>query len=97
MSQKRSPLKAPPLRNPGQSLDEEIERIMEQDVAVYVLGSFFIVVLAALVWVWYLTNEVPNPIVTTLAAVVVVAYSAYKMVKVRKRVRALSWAAMGRR
>ena len=41
---KRSPLKASPLRNPGQSLDEEIFKLLTKDTVSYAaLISVFIV------------------------------------------------------
>jgi hypothetical protein len=45
---KISPLKAKPMRNPGQSLDEEIHRIISEDGTTYAAAIVFPVTLAAL-------------------------------------------------
>jgi hypothetical protein len=42
----RSPLKAPPLRNPGQYLGEEIKRLQTEDIDSYiVVGMVFVFLL----------------------------------------------------
>ena len=39
--EKRSPLKASPLRNPGQSLDEKIDKILDEEAYACVLDAEF--------------------------------------------------------
>jgi hypothetical protein len=42
---RRSPLKARALRNPGQSLDEEIRRLLVEDFTYYIyMGALFLAV-----------------------------------------------------
>ena len=48
--EKRSPLKASPLRNPGQSLDEKIDKILDEEVMPYVFLSGFCTITAGLEW-----------------------------------------------
>lgn len=46
----RSPLKAKPLRNPGQSLDEEIQRFIENDIDQQILIPVTLVMFVLLEW-----------------------------------------------
>jgi hypothetical protein len=93
----RSPLKAKPLRYPGQSLDEEIERLFNEEVTPYILVGVLVVILAALVWLWFLLDTLPNPLIITFLAILVVAYCAYKVVSLKKRVRRLKLGRDGER
>lgn len=54
-SDTRSPLTAPPLRNPGQSLDEEIHRIIDEDASSYALVAIFLLAITLMEWLrWWL-------------------------------------------
>jgi len=86
---KRSPLKAAPLHNPGQSLDEEINRILDDDVSRYAMILVAVIVLAILEWWrWYL-NVRPNPLIYTAIALVVSPYALYKLRSIRRRIKQL--------
>jgi len=51
---KRSPLKDAPLHNPGQSLEEKIQRLMDDEVSKYALASVLVTVLTLMEWFrWY--------------------------------------------
>lgn len=86
----KSPLSsARPLRIPGQSLDEELEKLLDDHaVGPYMLGTFF-VVLAMLEWWRYWTDLKPSPIIFSFAALVAVAYAALKIARTRKKARTL--------
>lgn len=45
---KKYPLTDKPLRNPGQSLDEEIKSLLNDDAMIYRVGSTFMVLFTAL-------------------------------------------------
>jgi hypothetical protein len=66
--ERRSPLKAKPLRNPGQSLDEQIHDLISD----YALGpavfALFLVLLAALEWVKYAQAVPPKPVLYSVPA-----------------------------
>lgn len=49
-TESRSPLKASPLRYAGQSLDEEIDRIWDDDLMPYVVSAISIVGFAIQEW-----------------------------------------------
>jgi hypothetical protein len=75
----RSPIKRRPLRNPGDSLDDEIQEVVWSQFAVYYFAAAFSVVLAAIEWVRWFTKAAPNPILYSLIAVCAVAVAGYKI------------------
>jgi hypothetical protein len=84
-----SPLKAKPLRNPGQSLDEQLQRLFdEQLLSVYWIAAMF-VIMAVLEWlaVWQRWPRLPVP--WTITAVGAVLYFAWFFRRFRKRARDL--------
>lgn len=87
--QKKSPLTAKPLRNPGQSIDEAIDNLITDEVLIYFLivsGSIF---LAITEW-WRYFQQVPyNPILYTVVAILASSYSAYKIIRAKKQLELL--------
>jgi hypothetical protein len=75
----RSPIKRRPLRNPGDSLDDEIQEVVWSQFAVYYFAAAFSVVLAAIEWVRWFTKAAPNPILYSLIAMCAVAVAGYKI------------------
>jgi hypothetical protein len=87
--EKRSPLKSNPLRNPGQSLDEEISKIYDDKISSYLMTSVMCTVLAGLDW-WRWYKEIPpQAIIWTLFAAGIAIYSIYKVHGYVKRIRSL--------
>ena len=66
----QSPLKAKPLRNLGDSIDEEIRSLTEDKLleAFFFAGAFSLI--AAMEWFGYLTNAPRRPILLTCVAAV---------------------------
>lgn len=94
---KRSPLKSNPLRNPGQSLDEEINKILDEDVTLYLIMPIFTIVITGLEW-WRWYKEIPpTPVIWTFIAVGLTGYSFYKLLGYRKRIRNLKLGRDGER
>jgi len=89
MPNSRSPLKSWPLRNPGQSLDEQIHDLISD----YALGpavfALFLVLLAALEWIEYAQAIPPKPVLYSVPAVVALGYAVFRFFPVRREVRAL--------
>ncbi len=83
---RKSPLKGKPLRYVGQSLDERIDKLID-DVLPYILTSFFMLLVAALEWLHYLGNIAPSPRIITLIAVIFTVYSVYKVHITRKKIK----------
>lgn len=85
----RSPLKANPLHTPGQSLDEEIQRLYED----FILGSgmlaLALTVVAVLEFIQWYTATPPHPAFWTIVAALAWVFVVYRMRKIRKQVREL--------
>jgi len=85
----RSPLKDKPLRLPGQSLEEERRALLDDKLETPLLMALFFVIIAALEWWRDFMNMKPEPVVFSLAAAVVVAFTAWRIFRLRPRLRAL--------
>lgn len=86
---KRSPLKSKPLRNPGQSLDEEIQKILDDQFNSYAYISGICVVIAVLEWYKWYKHLPPQPVLWTIVAVGVFSYSAFRIAGLFKRIKKL--------
>jgi hypothetical protein len=89
-SPNKSPLKARPLRIPGQSLDEEIQKIIDDELFSYLLFPILLIIFSVFDWLlWYQVAKLPNPILISVVAIAASVYSFFRLLKVRKRVRSL--------
>lgn len=84
-SRTKSPLKDNPLRNPGQSLDEEINRLVDDQMSIWITFVVFSVVLAALEWWRWYTNPPFAPWPYTFLALAVVTVGTWKLRNFRKK------------
>ena len=89
MPNNRSPLKSRPLRNPGQSLDEQIRDLIETNIAGPVFLAMFAVLVAVLEWWRYYHPAPPSPRIYYFAAVIVIVYAAFRVYWTLPRLRAL--------
>ena len=88
-SRKRSPLKDRPLRLPGQSLDEELKLLLEDQAHPYVVATVSAWMLAALeTWKFY-TAALPSPAEYIFVAIIATILSIYQVFRVRKKAHAL--------
>lgn len=85
----KSPLKDKPLRNPGQSIDEKISKLID-DEAIYWLAAIMLSIANAALewWRWY-TNAPFAPKSFTLLAFIVTIVGIRKLVKIRQRLKHL--------
>ena len=81
----KSPLKAKPLRNPGQSLDEALDDLAMDEVLPYLLGSATAFVLMVIEWYRWYAQIPPKPVLYTILAVGMLALTAVKFQKGFKR------------
>ena len=89
-NQTKSPLKDNPLRTPGQSLDEAIQKVLDEDVISFLLFPFLLLMFTVWNWLlWYQVVKLPNPILMTILVIGVSIYSFFKILRVRKKLRAL--------
>jgi hypothetical protein len=86
---KRSPLKRKPLRNPGESLQEEIHSIQTEQMIPPLMMAVLGVLIAAFEW-WRYFRAVPSqPYVFSALAFAGVIYGTYKWTTLRRRIRSL--------
>ena len=86
---KRSPLKSKPLRVAGQSLDEAIQKLWDDEINEAVAVVVIMVVMVAYEWWRAFYNNPPRPILMTIVASVVVAWAFRKVFKARVKLRQL--------
>lgn len=94
---KKSPLKSKPLRLPGQSVDEEIQRIFDEELLPELAASVFIVVFAVWEWVRWYFRLPPNPFGITAVAVAMVGITVWRFARRRAGIRSLLLARDGER
>lgn len=87
--QKKSPLTGKPLRNPGQSLDEEIQRLVDDKYNSYAIFTSLVISVAVMEWIRWYQQVPPQPFLWTVIAVGVLAYSSYRIYGLRQRVKRL--------
>jgi hypothetical protein len=93
--EKRSPIKNPPLRSAGQSVDEEIQKILYDKMDYY---AFAIGVSASMAfWEWYhwYFKSPPQPVVMTILALLISIFSFWKILEHRAKIRNLRQARDG--
>ena len=82
-NKKRSPLKSPPLRQPGQSLSEKMADIFDK-IFLYSVYIIVFVFLALIEWLRLYFNIPPQPLFWTFVAVVVGIYFIIKIMRLGK-------------
>lgn len=95
--EKKSPIEDKALRYPAQSLDEKIDDLILDKVVFHVISSAVAIAFAIAAWVNYLNQVIPNPIMLTFIAVIVTAWSAYKIIKFKDEIRSLKQGRDGER
>ena len=86
---KRSPLKRRPLRNPGESLQEEIHSIQTEQLIPPLMMAAFGILIALFEWWRYLKPTPPQPLIFSGFASAAVIYGTCKLVILRRRIRLL--------
>ena len=86
---KKTPLIDNPLRLPGQSIDTEIQRVIDDEASQYILIPIMALVMAAIEWWRWYTNSAFAPKIFTLVAIIAVIFSGYKIIKIKKKLKNL--------
>jgi len=92
---KKSPLKDKPLRNPGQSLDQQREDLSYDRLLTPIVLAAFMIILAGLEWWRYFNPRPPNPIVYTVLASLVMLYAAWQIWRTLPTIRQIRLASDG--
>lgn len=89
MTGSRSPLKNRPLRNPGQSLDEEIQRVVDEQAMAPFAAIVMLWTVALIEWLLVWRDAPRQPWVFTIAALIGTAWLALRFIRIRRNVKAL--------
>ena len=96
MKTKKSPLPHKPLHVPGQSLDELI-RLQDDEIVKYYWPAALFILLAVLDWYrWFISSPI-DPWTSSITAVLVTSYCAYKLLSIRPIIQALKLGRDGER
>ncbi len=93
----QSPLKAKPLRLPGESVDDEIVHLRENALLDHLFAAGCVLLLAFMEWFGYLTHSGRHPWAFTVLAVATLAYVAPRIWRLRKKIKNLKLGRDGER
>ncbi len=74
----KSPIKDLPVRLPGQSINEQMDKILNDRVVQYYLIISMTIVMALMEWIRWCNNSKPNPILWTVIALFCLVYYGIK-------------------
>ena len=86
----RSPLKNPPLRNPGESLQKEFDETLNDTAFPYILILVLLPVLAINEWLRHVFQPTPQPVIITALAIPAMAFAWWKLKKIKAQLRNIS-------
>jgi len=89
VKEKRSPLKDRPLRNPGQSLDEQRQDLVNDYMLWPMVFAVTMILFAAWEWLRYYRPQAPSPVIFTMSAIATVIFAAYRVYNALPRLHAL--------
>ena len=93
----RSPLKAANLRQPGQSLQEEIDKLFDDVAGNYLIAATAFLAVTYFQWVQYLFKLPPNPLLLTLITMFAFGLFFYKFSRAKKKAKHLKLGRDGER
>jgi hypothetical protein len=93
----RPPVSGELRRLPGQSVRDELDKILNDDVAAYLAVVVTVALLAGWEWFRLLSHLPPQPIVITIVAVAVICFCTLRITKARKDIRMLAQGEKGER
>jgi len=85
----RSPLREPLLRLPGQSIDEQMDRLFNEKLLNYGLFAFAFFLLVLISWIQALNQSQLNPWLMSIVAVPVIAYCGFRFWRSTKEIKRL--------
>lgn len=97
MEHKVSPLKAKPLRQAGQSVQEQLDNLLFDKLLGYFLVSAFMLALTVMEWIRYFHDRPPHPYPLSIITLLLIAYSGYKIYRAKEEVRRLKLGRDGER
>ncbi len=86
---RESPLKAKPLRQSGQSTDERLRDLIDDDLLGWGVVAMFAIILAGVEWYRWMSEDKFNPVLYTTFAVLLAVYVGQKIFRHLPKLRAL--------
>lgn len=81
----KSPLQEAPLRNPAESTERHIDKLVNEDAISYVMAGMMAIFLAGQEWVRHLMELPPSPYLTSGVAAIVVPICAWRFMRIRRK------------
>jgi hypothetical protein len=94
---KKSPLEDPPLRYPGQGLDEEINRIYDDQISINLLYIVFFIAFILYAWIRFFFPISKNPIGFTILGILTILYFSFRLQKAIRLIKNLKLGRDGER
>jgi len=85
----KSPITDKLLRQPGQSLDEEVQRILDDKILIYLLFPSMFFLLATFEWYRWYSEMPPSPWLLTTLAIASIILSLFKIIPLKKKLSAM--------
>ena len=89
MDQKHNPLKAKPLRQAGQSVQEELDKVIDEHFISYGLVIVFIFAYTVSEWIRWYFHIPPKPVHVTILSLLIISYCLIKLLGIKKQIKAL--------
>ena len=86
---KKSPLKKQPLHHAGQSLDEEINKRLDEKIGLHASIVALMMAIAFLEWYRWYMDMPPMPLLMTIFVMPVIVYSGYRIYKEKQHIKYL--------
>jgi hypothetical protein len=93
--ERRSPIKNLPVRVPGQSIDKEIDRLIDDRVLPWLLAAGFALVIACAEWCRFWFKMAVSPWAWTILAVITVCLAVWRARAIIKKAKALRLGQIG--
>ncbi|MEP0946734.1 MULTISPECIES: nuclease-related domain-containing protein [Cyanophyceae] len=93
--QRVSPLKDKPLRNPGQSLDEELQRLWDEDLNTWLSLFLLPIIFTAYEWWRAVSNTPPQPLGALIVTIPISSCACFRLYRLRLQLRRLRMARDG--
>ena len=94
---KKSPIKEKPLRNPGQSLDEQLEELVNEKLFFYLMLGVIVIVYTLIEWFQYWSDAPPSPYIVTFGSVIVLIYCGVRGYQTWKKIKPIKQGLEGER
>ncbi len=85
MAKRYSPIKEKPLRLPGQSIDSEIEVLLNDKLIFPIMYSAFLILLTIYEWTFWITKIPIQPQLTTVFTIIVIICCVVRVIRIRRK------------